>query len=186
MELRTIQVSSIHPSPYNPRKDLGPEDAEYQRIAASLEKFGSVEPLVWNERSGNLVGGHQRFKILRAQPEPPERLEVSVVNLSPEDEKRLNLALNKVAGDWDLPKLGELMLEMPDLSFTGFDAEELTKLFGESLYVPNEMPEMDNGEVTQGDVDSAAQQLEGRFTGGRALREVACPHCGREFGIDAA
>ncbi|MFC1285888.1 hypothetical protein ABE057_06230 [Bacillus paralicheniformis] len=68
-----------------------------------MKRFGAVEPLVWNERTGNLVGGHQRFKIL--VEEKTKSLLVSVVNLDEAEEKALNLALNKISGDWDDYKL---------------------------------------------------------------------------------
>ena len=66
MEIRRVPVSKLNPAAYNPRKDLQPGDAEYQKLARSLEQFGCVEPVVWNERTGNVVGGHQRLKILLA------------------------------------------------------------------------------------------------------------------------
>ncbi|CAM5794058.1 hypothetical protein BBOR36S_03379 [Brevibacillus borstelensis] len=54
----------INLNPYNPRIELQPGDLEYEKLKYSIEEFGYVEPIVWNERTGNLVGGHQQFKIL--------------------------------------------------------------------------------------------------------------------------
>ena len=85
MEIRKVPVSMLNPAAYNPRKNLKPGDAEYQKLARSLDKFGCVEPVVWNERTGNVVGGHQRLKVLIAAGET--ELDVSVVNLSDADEK---------------------------------------------------------------------------------------------------
>lgn len=70
MEIRRVPVSKLNPAAYNPRKDLQPEDSEYQKLSQSLDRFGCVEPVVWNERTGNVVGGHQRLKILLAATDP--------------------------------------------------------------------------------------------------------------------
>ena len=67
MLIKKIPIGRINPAPYNPRRDLKPDDAQYQHLVRSMEEFGCVEPLIWNPRTGNLVGGHQRFKVLVAQ-----------------------------------------------------------------------------------------------------------------------
>ena len=134
MEIRRVPVSKLNPAAYNPRKDLQPGDAEYQKLARSLDQFGCVEPVVWNERTGNVVGGHQRLKILLAAGET--ELDVSVVNLSDTDEKALNIALNKIAGEWDTAALTELLQELSanssiDETLTGFDRGELDNLLAD-------------------------------------------------------
>lgn len=136
MELRVVPVEQINPAPFNPRIDLKPGDDEYKALAESLESFGVVEPLVWNQRSGNLVGGHQRLKVLRAQNHAT--VEVSVVDLDDAREKALNLALNKTGGDWDQRKLAVLLDELlADDSFdftpTGFALGEARDLVAEVL-----------------------------------------------------
>jgi len=92
--------------------------------------FDLVEPLVWNERTGNLVGGHQRLKILIERGDLT--VPVVVVNLDQNDEKALNLALNKIQGDWDESKLSDILQELRcsdfDLNLTGFSVEELNFL----------------------------------------------------------
>lgn len=85
MIIKKVAISKINPAPYNPRKDLQPHDPEYQQLARSLDQFDCVAPLVWSRRSGNLVGGHLRFKILSARGD--KEILCSVVDLSPEDEK---------------------------------------------------------------------------------------------------
>lgn len=60
MEIRKVPISLLNAAPYNPRKDLQPGDPEYQKIARSIEKYGCVEPIIWNEKTGNVIGGHQR------------------------------------------------------------------------------------------------------------------------------
>jgi len=110
MKIQKIAVNKINPAPYNPRKDLRPDDIEYKQLVKSMDEFGCVQPLVWNRRTGNLVGGHQRFKVLLAQG--VKQVKVSVVDLSLEKEKALNIALNKISGDWDQQKLAELLDEL--------------------------------------------------------------------------
>lgn len=131
MEIRKISVSKINPAPYNPRVKLMPGDEDYERIKASIESFGYVEPLIWNGQTGHLVGGHQRYSILLEMG--CKEIEVSVVDLPLEKEKLLNLALNKVRGRWDEDKLAGLLQEiqaMPDvdINLTGFDLPEVSQL----------------------------------------------------------
>jgi ParB-like chromosome segregation protein Spo0J len=64
MIVQKIPVSEINPAKYNPRKDLKPGDPAYEKLKRSMTEFGYVEPIIWNEETGNIVGGHQRYKIL--------------------------------------------------------------------------------------------------------------------------
>jgi DNA modification methylase len=139
MIIQKIPISKINPAPYNPRLDLKPGDVEYEKIKRSITEFDLVEPLVWNKQTGNLVGGHQRLKILKEQG--ITEVEVSVVDLLEAKEKALNIALNKAQGDWDLPKLKDLLLEIDtgefDINITGFDEKEIEDLMNQ-LYTPDE------------------------------------------------
>ena len=138
MIIKKISVDKIKPAAYNPRVDLQPGDAEYEKIKKSIEEFDLVEPLVWNEATGNLVGGHQRLKVLREKG--LKEVEVSVVNItSLRREMALNSALNKAQGDWDIDKLGDFFkeyekqseidgLEVPDYDLTGFSENEVTEI----------------------------------------------------------
>ncbi|MCZ6652566.1 MAG: DNA modification methylase [Planctomycetota bacterium] len=131
MLIKKIPIGRINPAPYNPRRDLKPDDPQYQHLVSSMSEFGYVEPVVWNERTGHLVGGHQRFKVLLAQG--ILEINVSVVNLSLNREKALNIALNKVAGDWDDDKLASLLAELTadpefDLEVTGFGLPDVEQL----------------------------------------------------------
>ena len=131
MKIEMVDVAKINPAFYNPRKDLKPGDSEYVRLQRSIEEFDCVEPLVWNKRTGNLVGGHQRLKILLARGD--KEVQCSVVDLPPEKEKALNLALNKVQGAWDEDKLAQVLQDLTalpdfDVTLTGFDLPEVSKL----------------------------------------------------------
>lgn len=147
MDIRKIPVYMINPAPYNPRIDLQPGDPEYEKLKRSLEEFGYIEPLVWNERTGNLVGGHQRFKILTNEQRAAE-VEVSVVNLDDTREKALNLALNKISGGWDEEKLAQVLAELQeselDITLSGFDDEEVTELLSEYMDIQVEEPVVDD------------------------------------------
>src|SRR2546426_5788225 len=130
MNIQNIEISQIKPAEYNPRKDLKPGDAELEKLRAVIDRFDLVEPLVWNRRTGNLVGGHQRLKILKARGDGT--VPAVVVDRDDAEERALNVALNQVQGEWDLPKLSQLLGELKaadfDLSLTGFDIDELTSL----------------------------------------------------------
>src|SRR5438309_7652929 len=92
LEIRILPIDQLKPAPYNPRKPLKPGSPAYRKLRASLAEFGLVEPLVWNELSGRVVGGHARLAILKELgiTEVP----VSVVRLDEAREKALNVVLN--------------------------------------------------------------------------------------------
>ena len=146
MELRTVAVDRLKPAPYNPRKALKPGDPEWVKIRDSLNEHGYVTPVVWNERTGHLVGGHQRVQVMLAEWGVSE-LAVSVVNLNDTDERLLNARLNKVGGAWDDEKLRLFMLELDELGVergrTGFDDDELDTLMAERdlTAVPDDEPD---------------------------------------------
>lgn len=130
MDIKTVPIGDLNPAPYNPRKDLKPGDPEYERLKKSIETFDLVEPVIWNKRTGNVVGGHQRLKVLKARGD--KEVTVSVVDLDAKQEAALNVALNKISGEWDFPKLKDLLVDLDDgdfdLTLTGFDEAELKRL----------------------------------------------------------
>lgn len=133
MIIRKVSVTDINPAEYNPRKDLKPGDPAYEKLKRSMTEFGYVEPIIWNEETGNIVGGHQRYKVLVA--EGHTEVECVIVKMSPEREKALNVALNKVTGDWEFEALADLIKDLEALDFdvtlTGFDAAEIEDLFSQ-------------------------------------------------------
>lgn len=133
MRIEKIPVTKIKPAKYNPRKDLKPGDPAYEKLKRSMTEFGYVEPIIWNEETGNIVGGHQRYKILLE--EGHTEVECVVVMLPADKEKALNVALNKVTGDWEIEALADLLHELNeqdfDLTLTGFDAAEIEDLFSQ-------------------------------------------------------
>jgi ParB-like chromosome segregation protein Spo0J len=145
--VRTMPVGQLVPAPYNPRR-IGAK--EFGRLKASVAKFGLVQPLVWNERTGHVVGGHQR---LRAAVELGyEEVPVSVVRLADAEEKALNVVLNnrEAQGRYDSEGLAELLLELdglPELEDTGFGLGVLEDLRMEPGEVFAEDTENDGVEV---------------------------------------
>lgn len=130
MKIEKIKIKIIKPSKFNPRIDLKPEDEEYQKIKKSVLEFGLVEPFIVNKRTGNLISGHQRLKVLKELGE--KEVEAVIVDLSKAKEKALNLAINKIAGRWDYPRLKDLIIEIDtgefDIEATGFTEEEIEEL----------------------------------------------------------
>jgi len=130
MEIRKIPIEKLNPAAYNPRKDLQPGDPEYEKLKRSMQEFGYVEPIVWNKHTGNIVGGHQRYKVLLDMG--VSEVDCVVVDLDETKEKALNLALNKIQGDWDYLKLEDLLQELDtgefDIELTGFEMGEIEDL----------------------------------------------------------
>ena len=135
MTIETIKVERLLPADYNPRKDLKPGDAEYEKLKRSIEQFGYVEPVIWNKTTGRVVGGHQRLKILLDMG--ITEVECVVVEMDEEKEKALNIALNKISGEWDKDKLALLISDLQgtdfDVSLTGFEPAEIDALFKDTL-----------------------------------------------------
>ncbi len=144
-----LPLAKISPARYNPRKALQPTDKAYQDIRRSLEHFGLVDPLVWNKRSGNLVGGHQRYAVLKDLG--VERVRVRVVDLPPNEDRALNVALNRITGEWDFPKLTELLVALDagdlDVGLTGFDEAQVKDLVDFEKAAQGEPEAPDTGEV---------------------------------------
>ena len=127
MKIQEIEFSRLIPADYNPRVALTPDMPEFERLKNSIETFGNVEPIVWNERTGHIVGGHQRLAVL--QHLGYTSAEVSVVDLDEKEEKLLNVALNKIEGGWDEEKLSALLAELgDDAHLTGFTQAEIDSL----------------------------------------------------------
>lgn len=142
MNIKTLKATELKAAAYNPRKDLQPEDAEYKKLKRSIEEFGYIEPIIWNERTGNVVGGHQRLKVLLEKGQ--EDIECVVVDLEDKDEKILNVLLNKVKGRWDIGKLADLLQELDDageMEVTGFEDWELQSLLMQYDHIKDLMEE---------------------------------------------
>lgn len=126
MNIQNISVKKLKTAEYNPRRDLRPEDEEYQKIKNSIKEFGYVAPIIINSDM-TVIGGHQRLKVL--QDLGYTEIECNVVNLDKNQEKALNIALNKISGEWDNDKLEAILAELKetdiDMNITGFSNDEI-------------------------------------------------------------
>lgn len=135
MQIEKIGIERLKPAKYNPRKELKPGDPEFEKLKNSITEFGYVEPVIWNKKTGNVVGGHQRLSVLKHLGE--KEVDCIVVDMDLQKEKALNIALNKISGQWDVPLLTDLLKDLDDsgfnVSLTGFDANELDDLFKDDI-----------------------------------------------------
>lgn len=135
MIIEKKNTADLLPADYNPRKELKPGDAEYEKLKRSIEQFGYVEPVIWNKTTGRVVGGHQRLKVLMDMG--MTKVDCVVVEMDEDKEKALNIALNKISGDWDKDKLALLIADLQgadfDVSLTGFEPAEIDDLFKDTL-----------------------------------------------------
>jgi len=162
VNFKKVFISELSPAKYNPRKDLQPNDPEYQAIKRSIEEFGYVDPVIVNS-DYTVIGGHQRLKVLKELGHA--QIDVVVVDIPKIKEKALNIALNKITGEWDTQRLtdllGELKADGMDISITGFDDAEFDRIIRD-MNIPETEKEYD---------ESVADDVE----------MITCPHCGKEF-----
>ena len=151
MKIIRKRIADMERATYNPRVELQPGDAEYETLKRSLEQFGMVEPVVWNERTNRVVCGHQRLTVEAALGH--EEVDVSVVDLDEIKEKELNIALNKIGGRWDTEKLGADFDNLGDRALeTGFTQPEIDE-------VQAKLEQL----IDQGMIDQELAQIEKTF-----------------------
>lgn len=130
MEIKELPLKELKPAAYNPRKKLKKGDKEYEKIKQSLLKFGYVDPIIVN-KDMTVIGGHQRLTVLKDLDY--ETAKCVIVDLPKEDEKALNIALNKITGQWDDALLADLLLDLQESDFnldlTGFEPPEIDDIF---------------------------------------------------------
>lgn len=184
MEIEHIKITDLKPAEYNPRR-ISEED--YQKLKNSISTFGLVDPIIVNLKNMHIVGGHQRYDVLLDEHMldndflgelPMIRLgDVGFVftdtELSIRDddhEKALNLALNKISGEWDNDKLSMVLEDLEgsdlDLELTGFEEYELMELkFNNDIEYDDNISESDLSENTSS----------------KEVKRIICPYCGKEF-----
>ncbi|SDG99410.1 site-specific DNA-methyltransferase [Marvinbryantia formatexigens] len=133
MRLEKRKLSELKPAAYNPRKALKPGDAEYEKLAASIERHGYIDPIVINE-DGTIIGGHQRRTVMMDLGY--EEAEVIIVSLPDKnDEIAANIALNQISGEFEKDALMGLLIQLESAGYdtlaAGFDTNDLAELFAE-------------------------------------------------------
>ena len=142
MKIQQIDPAKLTPADYNPRKI---SDHQAEALKRSLDRWGFVEPIVANKRTGHIVGGHQRLDgaLALALPKVP----VHWIDVDESSEKALNIALNKISGDWDEDLLGKLLADLErdgqDLEDLGFDADELQAIIDAAMPEPELQGDLD-------------------------------------------
>lgn len=133
MNLKKLKIGDLKMATYNPRKELTEKDKEYQKIKNSIIEFGYVTPIIVNSDM-TVISGHQRLKVLKDLKY--EDIDCIIVKFDKNKEKLLNIALNKISGEWDYRKLESIFNELEnsnvDLSLTGFDDKEIEKFVKET------------------------------------------------------
>jgi len=126
MIIEKKQIADLIPAPYNPRQSTAKQE---KHLKESLEKFGLVEPIIFNKQTGYIVGGH--FRVRELKKLGIKEIECVIVDLNEADEKELNIRLNANTGSWDWDTLANdwdvVDLEAWGLEIPQFDneAEEL-------------------------------------------------------------
>lgn len=142
VELEKISILDITPAQYNPRVM---SSTEYEKLSNSINEFGVVDPIIINLQNNKIIGGHQRYDVLLNEYTSNESYnELNLLRLGDigwvfpstdleikdsQHEKALNIALNKISGEWDTTKLSELLIDLDldgfNVELTGFDNDEL-------------------------------------------------------------
>ena len=132
MEFKKLKIDTLIPASYNPRKALKPGDPEFEKIKNSITEFGYVDPIIVNSDM-TIIGGHQRWSVLKTLGFT--EVDCVVIEIDKTKEKALNIALNKVTGEWNKELLADLIKDLQsldyDVSFTGFDPPEIDELFND-------------------------------------------------------
>lgn len=119
MKIEQVKISELKPAQYNPRQL---KKSQFEALRESLDKFGFVDPVVVNKKNNVIVGGHQRVKVW--QDLGNEMVPVFWVDLDEAEERRLNVTLNAVTGEWDFDILAN-QFDVDDLEEWGFDMDLL-------------------------------------------------------------
>ncbi|TCL60562.1 site-specific DNA-methyltransferase (adenine-specific) [Kineothrix alysoides] len=129
-KLQVLAISDLNPADYNPRKKLKSGDREYESIKKSIEEFGFADPVVVNSDM-TIIGGHQRMTV--ASDLGYTEVPCAIVDVDKTQEKALNIALNKITGEWNKELLADLIKELQEVDFdmgkTGFEPPEIEQLF---------------------------------------------------------
>ena len=118
MKIERIQINKLKPATYNPRQIT---KKQYSDLKDSIDRFGLVDPIIINKNGNVVVGGHQRLKICKELKHT--EIDCVVLDLNKEQERELNIRLNKSGGEWDFDLLSNF--DIQELKEWGFKDIEL-------------------------------------------------------------
>jgi len=166
LQTRAYKIDELIEAEYNPRARLTERDDEFQDLKYSIDNFGYVTPIIVNGRNNTVIGGHQRLNVLKSIGYT--EIDCVVLDLDETDEKLLNVALNKIDGEWDYGELGELLREMQsadaDMKLTGFSPAEIDDILGSIAYDDDNEPNADGDEENEPDEEIECRIGEFKFT----------------------
>ena len=152
LQIVQVPIDELRPDPANPRK-ISAE--ELDALTRSLKEFGFIQPVLARHDDHIVLGGHQRLTAAR-------RLGIKVVpviyvDVTEEQGKLLNLALNRISGEWDDQLLARMLADLKlapeiDLSLSGFTDDELTR------YLKKLASEERREQVETFDLDAALEE----------------------------
>ena len=128
IQIEQVPIEELRPDPANPRRI---SDQELEALTRSIREFGLIDPIIARREDKTVIGGHQR--LLAARRLGYTTVPVVLVDLSQEQARLLNIALNKISGSFDQELLARLLSELNevpdiDLTLSGFGEDELKKL----------------------------------------------------------
>ena len=159
MNHQKIKINKLKPAFYNPRQIISTK--QYKDLKESIEKFTLCDPIIIN-KDMTVIGGHQRLKICKELRYT--EIDCVVLDLTKDEEKELNVRLNKSGGEWDM-----------DLLANEFEIEELKDWGFKEIELGLNIDKIDNDEepkddnyiitITEEDINTAKalyKELEGR------------------------
>lgn len=172
MKIEKVNINDLISPSYNPR-EISPEEME--KLKTSIQEFGYVDPIIVNKVNNHIVGGNQRYEALKELGYD----EVDVVYVHEEDpnrEKALNIALNKISGEWDEVKLNQIFTDMKlagfdKVSLTGFEDYEV-----QELSFINDINYDDDFDLSDDDLSEDREEEVKK-------EEITCPYCNETFEI---
>lgn len=175
--VKTMKLEKLKPAEYNPREI---SDRSFSGLGKSIDMFGVLVPIVWNKRSGNIVGGHQRYRHLVESGE--KETDVVVVDIDDQDEAALNITLNNpyIRGEFtpDVMRLLALSEVQMGIKFAEIGLVDLRENMKDLLKPPREKGKKSEEGTNDGGNDPSDEPDPEPE---RAVAVISCPECGSKW-----
>jgi len=201
-----MKIKDLQSSPHNPRKIT---DEKLRMLGKAMKEFGDLSGIVYNVRTRRIIGGHQRIKhldpawsitkrehqdkvgtVALGEIKTPFGLwQYREVDWPEKKEVAANIAANQHGGDFDYPKLKDLIIEIDDgetdMELVGFDVSNLEELFAfdKIRFEPVINPSISSHVVNDEEINKARSKIDAKFNVIGNYIEVMCPKCGAEFSL---